>query len=177
MNLYVRTKGDAEQILTPVERVVHEVAPPVVVSEVRTASAVVAQSMGFAKIGVQLLGIFGLLALSLASVGLYGVMSYSVNRRRREIGVRMALGATQTTVLMLVLRKGLILVGAGLALGLAASLMIGGALSRLLYGVSTTDPISISTAGVVLLVVALVACYLPARGASRVDPIVALREG
>jgi len=177
MSLYVRTRGDAEQILNSVERTVNAVAPQVVVSEVRTADTIVHQALGFAKTGVQLLSIFGLLALILASVGLWGILSYSVNRRTREIGVRMALGAAQSSVLKMVLRQGLALVGAGVAIGLTMSLLIGRALSRLLYGVGASDPLSIGAAAFVLLAVALLACYLPARVASRVDPIVALREG
>ncbi len=175
MSFYVRTKGDAEPMLTPVERAVHAVAPSVVVSEVRTGATIIEQGLFMAKTGVQLLGIFGLLALALASIGLYGIMAYSVNRRTREIGVRIALGAARASVLRLILRQGMMLVGTGLVLGLGASLLIGRVLSRLLYGVSATDPISIAAAALVLVTVALVACYLPARGASRVDPIVALR--
>ena len=177
MTLYVRTKGDAEALLTPVSHALHQAAPTVVVSEVRTGSTIIDQALGFAKMGVQLLSVFGLLALLLASIGLCGLMLYSVNRRTREIGVRMALGAPQRSVVGLILRQGLMLVCLGLAFGLAASLLIGRVLSRLLYGVSATDPVSIAGAILALLMVSLFACYLPARHASRVDPLVALREG
>jgi ABC-type antimicrobial peptide transport system permease subunit len=116
------------------------------------------------------------LALSLASVGLYGVMAYSVNQRRREIGVRMALGAGQGNVMAFVLRQGMTVVLRGIALGVGLAFLIGRALSRFLYGVSGGDLVSIGGPALVLLVAAFAACYLPARSASRVDPLVALRE-
>ncbi len=177
MTLYVRTQGDAQRMLAPVERILHTTASDVVISEVRTGGSVVKQALGFAKMGVQLLSIFGLLALALASIGLYGIMSFSVRRRSREIGLRMALGAGQMSVLGMILKQGLGLVGAGLVLGLALSLVIARGLSRLLYGVSASDPMSLAAAMLLLLAVTLLACYLPARGATRVDPLVALREG
>jgi ABC-type antimicrobial peptide transport system permease subunit len=117
------------------------------------------------------------LALGLASIGLYGILAYSVNRRRREIGLRMALGATQGTVLGLILKEGMSLVLTGVAIGLAASISVGRLLSRMLYGVGASDPISVAGAAAMLSAVALVACYLPARWAARVDPLDALREG
>jgi ABC-type antimicrobial peptide transport system permease subunit len=117
-----------------------------------------------------------LLALALASVGLYGILAYSVNRRRREFGVRMALGASQRSVLGLVLREGMSLVMTGVAIGFAASLAIGRLLSGMLYGVNATDPVSVAGAALVLSAVALLACYVPARWATRVDPITALRD-
>jgi len=146
------------------------------VEDIRTGTKVIDQALWWSKIGVGLLGVFGLLALSLASVGLYGIMAYSVNQRRRGIGVRMALGAGQRNVSLLVLRQGMTLVLSGLAFGVSFALLIGRALSRFLYGVSGSDPLSIAGASLVLLLVALVACYLPARSASRIDPLVALRE-
>jgi putative ABC transport system permease protein len=104
-------------------------------------------------------------------------MAYSVNQRRREIGVRMALGAPQASVLRLILRQGLSVALSGVLVGVAGSLLVGRLLGRLLYGVSGSDPISVADAAFVLLGVALLACYLPARRASRADPLVALREG
>lgn len=111
-----------------------------------------------------------------ASVGLYGVMAYSVTRRRREIGVRMALGAVPGTVLRLVVRDGMKLVGLGIALGLAASLVVGRGLSHMLFGVSPADPASLASASAVLIIVALAACCLPARAATRIDPMRGLRQ-
>jgi putative ABC transport system permease protein len=127
--------------------------------------------------GVGLLSVFGFLALALASIGLYGIMAYSVNQRKREIGLRMAIGAARANVLRLILRQGMSLVIQGVVIGFAAALLVGRALSRMLYGISATDPLSIAGAAAALLTVALLACYLPARWASRVDPLVALREG
>jgi ABC-type antimicrobial peptide transport system permease subunit len=122
-----------------------------------------------------LLGVFGLLALGLASLGMYGVMAYSVSLRRREMGVRLALGADRTTVLTMVLRDGLRLVGVGLAIGAAGAVALSMALSSLLHGVGPIDPASFATATAVLMTVAAVACYLPARRASRLDPLTVLR--
>jgi ABC-type antimicrobial peptide transport system permease subunit len=127
-------------------------------------------------VGVSLLGVFGLLALALASVGLYGVMAYSVASRRREIGVRLALGASRSTVLGFIVREGMALAGCGIALGLLAGLAVGRLLSRMLFGISPADPLSLAAASGVLTAVALLACYLPARSATRVDPMIALRD-
>jgi putative ABC transport system permease protein len=104
-------------------------------------------------------------------------MACSVNQRKREIGLRMALGAGQATVLRLILNQGMSLVLTGVLIGFVVALFVGRLLSRMLYGVGASDPISVAGAAVVLLAIALVACYLPARSASRVDPMTALREG
>jgi predicted permease len=176
MILYARTEGDPSSTLTAVQSELHNMYPELPVEDIRTGTKVIEQALFGAKIGVGMLGVFGVLALSLASVGLYGIMAYSVNLRRREIGIRMSLGAGQGSVLLMVLRQGMTLVISGVAAGLGLSLLLGRALSRLLYGVSASDPASLAAASLVLLVVAFVACYLPARSASRVDPLVALRE-
>jgi len=147
------------------------------VEDIRTGTKVIDQALWWSKIGVGLLGAFGLLAVGLASVGLYGIMAYSVNQRRREIGVRMALGPNQGSVSLLVLRQGMMVVASGVVVGMALSLLLGRALSRFLYGVSGSDPLSLVGASLALVGVAFVACYLPARSASRVDPLVVLREG
>jgi predicted permease len=177
MTLYVRAKGDPQQILIPVQSEVRAAGPQISVDDARTGRKILDQALFGARIGVALLSVFGLLALGLASIGLYGIMAYSVNRRKREIGVRMALGASQISVTRLILRQGMSLVVAGVAIGLAAALVAGRLLAGLLYGVSASDPISVFSAALVLLTVAMLACYLPARWASRVDPLVALREG
>jgi predicted permease len=176
MTLYVRSKGDPAGILLPVQREIHNLDSKIEVSDIRTGTKIIGQVLFTARIGVGLLGVFGLLALVLASVGLYGIMAYSVNLREREIGLRMALGAEQSSVLRLILRQGLGLVGIGIAIGLAVSLVMDRALTRMLYGLSAADPFSLAGASLVLILVALLACYLPARSASRVDPILALRE-
>jgi predicted permease len=177
MVLYVRSKADPQQILMPVQREIRAAAPQISVGDARTGRKIVDQALFGAKMGVALLSVFGLLALGLASIGLYGIMAYSVNLRRREIGVRMALGAPRSSVLRLILKQGMSLVVAGVLLGLAAVQAVGRLLARALYGVSASDPISQAGAVCVLLAVALVACYLPARSASRLDPLVTLRDG
>lgn len=176
MILYVRTAGDPLSVLTTVQGEIHEIAPDLPVEDIRTGTKVIDQALWWAKIGVGMLGAFGLLALALASVGLYGIMAYSVNQRRREIGVRMALGAAPGAVLLFVLRQGMSLVPTGVAAGVFLSLIAGHGLARFLYGVGGADAISLIGASVVLLAVAFLACYLPARSASQVDPLVALRE-
>ncbi len=177
MTLYVRTKGDPRQILTAVQREVGAAAPQILATDIRTGREIVDGGLFQARTGVALLTVFGLLALGLASIGLYGIMAYSVNQRKREIGLRMALGAAQSSVLWFILKQGMSLVLTGMLIGLGAAVLVGRLLSRMLYGVTASDPVSVAMAAVVLAAVALVACYLPARRASLVDPLVALREG
>jgi predicted permease len=176
MILYTKTEQDPSTILGSVQREIHNIDSGLAVEDIRTGTKIIDQALWWSKIAVKMLGVFGFLALGLASVGLYGIMAYSVNQRRREIGVRMALGASQGNVWLLVLRQGMTLVLVGLTAGMALALLVGQALSRFLYGVSSTDPLSLGGASLVLLFVALVACYLPARSASRVDPLAALRD-
>lgn len=176
MALYVRSAGNPGNMLAPVEREIHAVAPEIVVANPRTGHQIIDGGLFGPRMGVALLSVFGLLALGLANIGLYGILAYSVNQRRREIGLRMALGAARTSVLRLILKQGMSLVMTGVLIGLPAALLVGRLLSRMLYGVSPGDPVSLGGAIMVLSAVALLACYLPARRASRVDPIQALRE-
>jgi putative ABC transport system permease protein len=176
-NLYVRSAGDPSLLLKDVQRGIKEVDPSVQVTDVRTGAKLVNQVLWNARIVLGMLGIFSLLALALASVGLYGILAYAVSSRQREIGVRMALGASRFDVLRLVLRQGMMLVAIGVSLGLAISLLVGRAFSRMLFGLSPADPLSLLGASAVLLLVAASACYLPALAASRMDPMQALREG
>jgi putative ABC transport system permease protein len=176
MVLYVRTKADPREILAPVEREMRAAAPQILLFGIRTGAEVIDGGLFQARMGVGLLATFGLLALGLASIGLYGVMAYSVNQRRREIGLRMALGATPGSVLGMVIREGMSLVLTGVLIGFAAAALVGRLLSRMLFGVTASDPLSIGGAALVLSAIALLACYLPARGATRVDPLEALRE-
>ena len=177
MTLYVRTKGTPRQIVIPVQREVRAAGPDILATDIRTGSDIIDGGLFQARMGVGLLSVFGLLALGLASLGLYGILAYSVNQRKREIGVRMALGATRASVLGLILQEGLSLVLTGVLIGFVAAFFVGQFLSGMLYGVSASDPIGVAGAAFTMLAIALVACYLPARWASRVDPLVALREG
>jgi putative ABC transport system permease protein len=176
MILYVRSWGNPAGLLPTIQREVRTLDSNVEVSDARTGAMLIDQVLWGPRVGVALLGVFGTLALALACVGLYGVMAYSVTRRRREIGVRMALGATRGSVLRLVIADGMKLVGCGIVLGLGASLMLGLGLSHMLFGISSGDPASLASASGTLIVVALAACYLPARAATRIDPMTALRQ-
>jgi len=175
MTLYVRTAADPAGVLVVTQREIRGFDPNIQI-DARTGGKLIDQVLWGARVGVALLGVFGSLALILASVGLYGVMAYSVSRRTKEIGVRMALGASPSKVLRLILRDGMLLVSCGIAMGLGASLVAGRVLSRMLFGISGADPQSLAAASAALFAVAFVACYLPARAAARVDPMTALRS-
>lgn len=175
VTLYVRAAGDPASIMAAVQREVHNIAPAIEVSDARTGAKLISQVLFFQSGGVGILGVFGLLALVLASVGLYGLQAYSVSRRQREIGVRMAMGANRSDVLRLILRQGLTLVAAGIGIGLALSVILGRTLSKMLFGVSPYDPASLAGGTAALVLAALIACYVPARAATRVDPMVGLR--
>src|SRR5262249_11755821 len=143
MTLYVRTKGAPQQIVLPVQREVRVAGPDIVATDIRTGSEIIDGGLFQARMGVGLLSVFGLLALGLASMGLYGILAYSVNQRKREIGVRVALGATRSRVLGLILREGLSLVFIGVVIGFVAALFVGQYLRGMLYGVSANDPVSV----------------------------------
>jgi predicted permease len=174
--LYVRTTRDPALVLRSVQSQVRDTDPRVEVTDIRTGAKIMGQVLWNVRMVLGMLGVFGLLALALASVGLYGILAYTVSGRRREIGVRMALGASRGSVLRLVLRQGMILVLIGAGIGLVLALFIGRAFSRMLFGLSPADPLSLAGAAAALILVATVACYLPAQAASRVDPMRALRE-
>ncbi len=177
MVLYVRSEGDPARVMTAVARQVREAGPGVLVHGERTGRMVVGDGLFQARMGVGLLSTFGLLALGLASIGLYGIMAFTVNQRRREMGVRMALGAARGDLVGMILWQGMRVVSVGLVLGLPAALGVGKLLERALYGVGGQDPASLAGAAAVLVLVACGACWLPARRASRMDPLAALREG
>jgi putative ABC transport system permease protein len=145
------------------------------VFNVRTMQQVIVDSSSDTRFEAELLGIFAGLALLLAAIGIYGVMSYLVAQRTQELGIRMALGAQPLDVLRLVLARGVVLTLAGLAIGLVAAFAITRLLSKLLFGVSATDPVTFLGVAMLLGLVALAACYIPARRATRIDPLVALR--
>lgn len=173
---YVRTDGDPATMLATVQREVRALDSHIEIGDVRTIQTVISQSLFGATVGVGLLTLFGTIALGLASLGLYGAMAHGVRQRQREIGVRLALGAPHAAVRRLMLRQGLRVVGAGLGIGVLLALAVGQTLSGVLFGVSPVDLVSLLGASAVLAAVATIACYLPARHASRVDPVTALRE-
>jgi len=149
--------------------------PLVPTGAVRSMDQVLAGSLALRSFMMLLLSIFGGLALVLASVGIYGVISYAVSQRTREIGVRMALGARPADVLRMILTEGLKLVAVGVALGIAAALLLTRLLEGMIYGVSMRDPLIFVVVNLLLVTVSLSACYVPARRAMRVDPLIALR--
>jgi len=174
-DLVVSTKADAASVVGAVRQAVWSVDKDQPISDVRTMDQVVAASISKERFQSLLLGLFAALALVLACVGLYGVISYAVVQRTHEIGVRMALGAKPVDVLRLVIRQGMALTIIGLIVGVAVGSVVTRVLSDMLYGVGTRDPLTFVGAPLLLLVVAFLACYIPARRATRIDPLVALR--
>lgn len=175
-SLAVRTTEDPMAVAEGVRRAFWSVEPDQPVWEVMPMAERIAGSVADERFFMMVLGAFSLAALFLASLGIYGVMAYTVARRSHEIGVRLALGAAGGQVRSLVLRQGLLLVGTGVALGVGAALLLTGVLDATLFGVSARDPLTFAAAPAVLALVALVACYLPARRATRVDPVETLQR-
>ncbi len=175
MVLYLRADRDPAALIDAARREIRAIDPNVPVQNPQVVRELVTQSLFAVNLAAAMLGVFGLLALTLASVGLYGVMSYSVSQRTRELGLRVALGAGRSGVMRLVLGQSLTLVGAGVAIGLLGAWGATRAIATLLYG-STLDPVSFIGAPLGLVLVALLASLPPALRASRIDPIVALRE-
>ena len=175
MTLHVRTTVEPSSVAGAIRNEVQSLERNLPLGNPERMSERVANSLYAARMGAILLAVFGGLALLLASIGLYGVMSFAVSRRTREMGIRVALGARPGDVFRLVLRQGMTLVVVGLALGLVAAVMVTRLLASFLYGVSTTDALTFTAIPVLLTLVALLACYLPARKAMKVEPLVALR--
>jgi predicted permease len=175
LTLVARANGDAASLGPAIESEVRSLDSDVPVSQVQTMEQVVADSTAQPRFYLLLLGTFAAVALALAAVGIYGVMSYSVSRRTHEIGIRVALGAERGDVLKLVLKHGMFLALTGAVFGLVGALFLTRLMSSLLYGVLPSDPSTFLTVFVVLVGVALAACYIPARRATKVDPMVALR--
>ncbi len=174
-SIVVRTNGNPLNLSRAVREAVAEVDPLVPIGPIRTMDQVLSHSLALRSFLMLLLGIFGSLALVLAGVGIYGVTSFAVSQRTREIGIRLALGARPGEVMKMVLREGLKLVLAGMACGVVAALLLTKLLAGLVYGVSVRDPVVFVLVDLLMAVVALFACYVPARRAMRVDPMVALR--
>lgn len=175
MTLVIRTRGDAAGIASAARQVIQTLDSEQPVADVRTMERLLADSVARARFSTLLLTVFAVVALILAAVGISGVMSYAVTQRTHEIGIRMALGAQAGDVLKMVVKKGLMLMVCGVGIGLGAALALTQIMASLLYGVSATDPLTFAAISVLLAAVALLACYVPARRAANVDPMIALR--
>jgi len=171
----VRSDADPAALVPSIRNAIAQIDKNLPVADVATMDEILSDSVAQPRLQAILLGIFGALAMLLAAVGVYGVMSYSVSQRTSEIGVRMALGADRGDVLVMVCKQGLRLAGIGLAIGLLLALAVTRVMSSVLFGVSPTDPATFAAIVVLLALVALLACYIPARRATKVDPMVALR--
>ena len=175
MNLLVRTQGDPLSIVGAVRKEVHALDPDQPIAEVKKMSDWVDSSVAAERYRTTLLTLFAALAMILAATGIYGVMSYSVAQRTHEIGVRMALGARRVDVLKMVVREGMILTLIGVVLGLGGAFALTRVMSSFLFGVTAKDPLTFGVVSALLIAVAFVACFVPARRATKVDPLVALR--
>jgi predicted permease len=173
--IHVRTTSDPAAMLETVRRQVQELEPTLPVSDLQTMHEALGMALLPARLAATVVTGFAVLALTLAAIGLYGVIAYTVSQGTREIGIRMALGAESTDVLKLVVRQGMVLTAVGLALGVFGGYALARLMAMLLYGISPTDVIAFVIASLILAAIALLATYLPARRATRVDPMVALR--
>jgi putative ABC transport system permease protein len=171
----IRTSVEPLSLTEPVRQALWRVDADQPMWKIRTAEFLVKRSTADRRFLMALMGIFAVLALVLTIIGLYGVISYLVNQRTQEIGIRMALGAQMRDIIRMVLNHGMVLVLTGVALGLGAAWLLTRLMSRLLYQVSATDPLTFVAISLLLITVALLACYIPARRATKVDPLVALR--
>ena len=173
--LVVRTKVDPLSLATAVRDAVWAIDKDQPVSNIRSMEEIVSTAVARQRFSTMLLGVFAGLALVLAAVGIYGVMSYSVAQRTREFGIRIALGAQRGDVLKMTVMQGLKLVSIGVAIGLAAAFVLTRVMASLLFGVSATDPVTFLSISFVLIAVAAFASFIPALRATRIDPMVALR--
>jgi putative ABC transport system permease protein len=176
MTVLLRAKGDPQGLVSAVREAVQSVDPNLPVFNIRTMETQLSKELVTQRLSVVLVSLFSILALLLAAVGLYGVLAYSIAQRTREIGIRIALGAESGSILNLVVRQGLIIVGIGLVTGILGSMILTRLIQSLLYGVSGENPIALLTAISVLALAAFLACLVPALRAIRIDPMIALRE-
>jgi putative ABC transport system permease protein len=175
LTILVRTTNDPLSLLSAVRNELQQLDPAQPMAGVATMDELLSGSLSRSRFTMLVLAVFAALALILASVGIYGVIAYSVTQRTQEFGVRMALGASRRDVLRLVLGQGTRLTLLGIGLGIVAALIVTRLMATLLYGISATDPLTFTSVALLLALVALAACYIPAQRATRVDPIVALR--
>jgi putative ABC transport system permease protein len=175
MDVVVRTDGSPTALLPSIRRKVNELDSELALAKVRTMDDYLSLNAAQPRMNAILLGVFSGMALLIAAIGIYGVLSYSVNQRTREIGLRMALGAQPRNVMRLVIGQGMIVGMIGIVVGLLGGLAMGSAVSSIVYGVPARDPLTFVVVAVVLTAVAFAACIIPARRAASVDPIIALR--
>jgi putative ABC transport system permease protein len=175
MTLVVRSAANSASVASEIRTELHALDRAVPVQTIGTMGDLVGAGLATRQLPAVLLGLFAALALTLAMVGIYGVISYSVAQRTKEIGIRMALGAERSNVLGLIIRQGMIPVLTGLIAGLVLAIGLNRTLSGVLYGVSPTDPLTFAVVSLVLIVISLIACAVPACRAIRIDPLVALR--
>jgi putative ABC transport system permease protein len=176
MTLVVRSSANSEPLIAAIRAKIAELDATLPISGILSMDAVIATSVAQPRLIMQLVGAFAAFALLLAAIGMYGVMAYSVSQRKQEIGIRMSVGAGQREILQLVVRQGMTLAFAGVVVGVAASLALTRLLTGLLFGVRATDPAIFAASAAILALSALLACYVPARRATRVDPITVLRS-
>jgi len=176
ITLVVRTKGDPAALASIVENGIRQIDRNVTISEVQTMNAVVERANAEARFNMALLAVFAMVATVLSAVGIFGVMSYAVTRRRREIGIRLALGARRMEILQLIAGEGMVLALCGAAAGIAGALALTRLMAKLLYGVPPIDPLTFIAVPLLLTTVALAACLVPAFRAARISPVTALRQ-
>jgi len=176
MFIVIRMNADPKVVAPAFRSTVRSMDANLPVSDIRTMNELLSKSVAQPRFRTLILGVFAAVALLLAVVGIFGVMSYLVGRRTRELGLRMALGATHQNVLRMILREGLSVVLIGIGLGLVEALLLARWIKSLLFGIAPADPVTFLSVGILLTLVALAACYIPARRAVRVDPMVALRH-
>jgi putative ABC transport system permease protein len=176
MGIAARITTDPRQAAAQLRRAVKDLDPSLPLAQVQSMDAYVKDSLARPRVSMLVLGIFAAVALVLAAIGIYGVTTFAVSQRTREIGVRIALGAAKTDVIQMIVRQGMIPVITGLAIGIAGAWAATRAMRSVLYGISNTDPITYVVIAIFLAIVAFVAALIPARRATRVDPVEALRS-
>jgi ABC-type antimicrobial peptide transport system permease subunit len=176
MSIFVRTASSADMLAEPLRREVQAIDPALPVFNVRTMESVVSDSLAARRFAMTLLGFFAGIAMILASIGIYGVMAYFVTQRMREIGIRIALGASRRDVVRLIVGRGVWLTLTGIGVGIVGAALLTRSLQSLIFNVRPLDPLTLFAGATLLLAVALAACFIPALRAMRVDPVLVLRS-
>jgi putative ABC transport system permease protein len=175
LQIFVRTDGDPKSSWDTIRAEIHAVGPDQTITHMITMDELLSASMAPRRVSLILFGAFASLALLLCTIGIYGTIAYSLSRRTRELGLRIALGATRRDLLQMIMKEGLLLAGGGLAVGIGLSLLLARVMTSLLFGISAFDPLTFVTACGILAATATAACFFPARKAASMDPASALR--